>query len=85
MVYYAMSEHDRDDLPFPLRADAWMWSDGDLWVAVYADFHEDWREGGDPEVAAQRPVNWKRSIEDVPTSGTLTYRTADGEIVEEAA
>lgn len=77
-VYYATSEHDRDDLPWPLPADAWFWQTGNRWVAVYSEFHPDWWEGADPEDIAARPTPWRRPINDVPSTGTLVYNDANG-------
>jgi hypothetical protein len=84
-TYYAVSEHDRDDLPWPVKADAWFWSTGGDWNAVYSDFHEDWWEDADPADIAARPQPHRREITDLPTHGMLVFRDAAGTIIEQPA
>lgn len=75
---YAVSEHDREGESWPVPADHWFWSSDNRWVAVVADFHDDWWDGASPEDIEARPYQWKWPIEYTPTSGTLHYRTQDG-------
>jgi hypothetical protein len=55
------------------RADHWYWSKGNRWVAVVAEWEQEWWTDADPEDVAGRPGDWARPITDVPTSGTLAY------------
>jgi hypothetical protein len=79
ITFYANSEHENPDLPPVVPADAWFWSVGDEWCAIVADWHEDWWEGAADEDIAARPDPWRRPIADVPTTGTLVFRDAEGE------
>ena len=79
--FYAMDEHDRPELPWPVPADAWYWSKGNQWMAVVADWHEDWWEGADPQDIEDAPAVWKRPIDLVPSIGTLVYRDETGSVV----
>lgn len=84
-IFYANSEHARPDLPWPLRADRWMWQTGDTWAAVFGDWHADWWDGADPEDTSARPALWSRPIAEIPDHGTLSYRDSSGQDVEEPA
>jgi hypothetical protein len=84
-IIYANSAHERDDLASPLRADRWMWAAGDVWCAVIADWHTDWWDGADPDDIAARPYVWSRPIDEVPTTGTLSYTSAAGNHVTHPA
>lgn len=78
-VIYAVDEHDREDLPWPVIADHWFWQTGDRWVAVVADWHEDWWEGSDPADIAARPEPWRYPIGETPgRSGWLVFNDAHG-------
>lgn len=84
-IFYATSEHDRDDMPFPLRADAWFYSVGNCWSAVFSDFHEDWWDSADPQDVARRPAAHILPIHQLPVSGTLHYRGRKGKDKQHAA
>lgn len=76
---YAVDEHDRPDLPWPVPATHWFWQHGDRWVAVVGDWHEDWWEGSDPADIAARPDPWRYPINETPgRSGLLVYLDAEG-------
>ena len=77
---YAMDDHDRDDLPWPLLADAWFWHpSGNRWIAVLASWHEDWWSWASRADLATRPPRWRTQIDEIPKTGTLHYRDADGQ------
>lgn len=78
---YALSEHGFDGLPWPVFADAWLWKADDTWIAhVGAWYVRDWWADADPADIATRPQEWNRHILDVPTTGTLHYLNAAGEL-----
>jgi hypothetical protein len=84
-IIYANSEHEREDLPAPLRADRWMWQTGNRWAAVFSDWHADWWVGADDDDIAARPPIWSHPIADIPTTGTLAYLDGTGHAVERPA
>jgi hypothetical protein len=70
---------------FPFVATHWAWQTGDHWMAV-AEWEDQgsWCDDTDAETLRERPANWWRLISDVPTSGRLIYRNAEGEEFEVA-
>lgn len=79
-VFYAYC----DTVPEPIRADRWMAQTGNQWVAVAPwERESDWFAETDP---ADFPTPRVRSIDDVPTTGTLVYMRHDftGVVVDTA-
>lgn len=74
-----------DTVPEPIPADRWMWQTGDNWMAV-APFESEaeWFMDLD-ERGVTTPTPRVRPIDDIPTSGTLTYMRADFTEVERPA
>lgn len=62
------------------KADSWFWQIGSRWVAVAGEAESDWFL--DMEMPGECPQPRTYPVTELPPSGTLVYRTPDGEPVE---